>query len=42
MVKERTFNVVLVSKDHGAGVALATTYDSVVHYNGKALHITLH
>jgi hypothetical protein len=41
MVKERIFNVVLVSKDHGAGVDLATTHDSIVHYNGKAVRIAL-
>ena len=41
MIKERIFNVVLVSKDHGAGVGLATQYDSVIHYNGKSVRVAL-
>jgi alpha-D-xyloside xylohydrolase len=41
IMKERTFNVVLVSKDHGAGVDLATQYDSVIHYNGKPVRVAL-
>ena len=39
MLKERTFNVVWVSKDHGAGVATTEKADAVVHYNGKAVTI---
>jgi alpha-D-xyloside xylohydrolase len=42
MLKEHTFNIVEVSRDHGAGVELTTKYDSVVHYNGKAVRIVLH
>ena len=41
MLKERSFNIVLVSKDHGAGVDPATKYDSVVHYSGRAVRIAL-
>jgi len=41
MMKQRIFNVVLVSKDHGAGVDPATTNDSVVHYHGKAVRVVL-
>ena len=41
MLKEHTFNVVTVSKGHGAGVELADRYDSVVHYTGKAMRITI-
>ena len=39
MLKEHTFNIVWVSKDHGAGVDLTNHYDSVVHYSGKALRV---
>ena len=42
MLTEHTFNIVWVSKDHGAGVDLATKYDSVVHYNGKPVRIMAH
>ena len=41
MVKEHTFNIVVVSQNHGAGVELADHYDSVVHYNGNAVRMTL-
>ena len=42
MLKERTFNVVEVSANHGAGVEETKEYDSVVHYNGKAVRIVVH
>ena len=41
MLKEHTFNVVTVSTNHGVGVELANHYDSVVHYTGKTVRITL-
>jgi alpha-D-xyloside xylohydrolase len=41
MLKEHTFNIVMVSRDHGAGVELATQFDSVVHYTGQAIRTTL-
>jgi alpha-D-xyloside xylohydrolase len=41
MLKEHTFNIVMVSRDRGAGVELATQFDSVVHYTGQAIRITL-
>ena len=41
MLKKRSFNIVLVSKDHGAGVDPATKYDSLVHYSGRAVRIAL-
>jgi alpha-D-xyloside xylohydrolase len=41
MLKEHTFNIVMVSRDHGAGVELATQFDSVVHYIGQAIRTTL-
>jgi alpha-D-xyloside xylohydrolase len=42
MLKEHTFNIVEVSRDHGAGVDLTTKFDSVVHYDGKAVRVSLH
>lgn len=41
MLKERTFNVVMVSKNHGVGVDPEATYDSVIHYNGKAVRTAI-
>jgi alpha-D-xyloside xylohydrolase len=40
MLKERTFNVVWVSENHGAGVPVAEHADAVVHYAGKAVSIS--
>ena len=40
VLKERTFNVVWVSYNHGAGVPSAEKPDTVVQYNGKALKIS--
>lgn len=37
----RVFNIVLVSKGHGAGVEEAVNFDSTVHYQGKRLAINL-
>jgi len=39
MLKERTFNVVWVSKDHGAGNSTTEKPDVVVHYTGKAVQV---
>jgi alpha-D-xyloside xylohydrolase len=39
MLQDRTFNIVWVSANHGAGVDLTSKYDSVVHYKGKAVRI---
>jgi alpha-D-xyloside xylohydrolase len=36
MLKERTFNIVFVSPNHGAGIPAAEKPDAVVHYTGKA------
>jgi len=41
MSKEHTFNVVVVSKGHGAGVDIANQFNSVVHYTGKAMQIVV-
>jgi alpha-D-xyloside xylohydrolase len=40
MLRERTFNIVLVGKDHGIGKKLAMTADRVVHYNGEAVSLS--
>ncbi len=41
MVKDRTFNIVWVSKNHGAGLDVTNRYDSVVRYTGKAVRVIL-
>jgi len=41
MLKNRTFNVVLVKEKHGAGVALVDTPDQVVKYDGKEMKIKI-
>jgi len=40
MLKNRTFNIVWVSENHGAGVPLTEKPDAVVHYTGKAMKIS--
>jgi alpha-D-xyloside xylohydrolase len=40
MLKERTFNIVWISKDHGAGIAVTEKPDAVVHYQGDAVKTT--
>lgn len=40
MLKDRTFNVIWVSENHGAGVALTEKPDAVVHYTGKAVKVS--
>jgi alpha-D-xyloside xylohydrolase len=42
MVKERTFNVVWVSENHGAGVPVTDKPDAVVHYTGSAVKVAAH
>ena len=39
MLKERTFNVVWVSANHGAGVSIVEKADMVVHYEGKPIRV---
>ena len=39
MLKERTFRVVFVSPDHGAGMGVEEQADAVVHYTGKAVAV---
>jgi alpha-D-xyloside xylohydrolase len=41
MLKERTFNIVLVGKDHGVGESPVTSPDRVVHYNGDPISLSL-
>jgi alpha-D-xyloside xylohydrolase len=40
MLKERTFNIVWVSQDHGAGIPIAEKPDAIVHYTGKAVKVS--
>ena len=40
MLKERTFNIVWVSENHGAGIPATEKPDAVVHYTGKAVKVT--
>jgi alpha-D-xyloside xylohydrolase len=35
MLKTRTFDIVLVSKGHGAGVEISGSFDKVIHYSGE-------
>jgi alpha-D-xyloside xylohydrolase len=39
MLKERTFNLVLVSSDHGTGVEVTEKADKVVRYDGSERRI---
>lgn len=41
MLKERTFNVVLVNENHGTGVEIVSTPDKVIKYDGTRLRIRL-
>jgi alpha-D-xyloside xylohydrolase len=40
MLKERTFNIVWVSENHGAGISSTEMPDAIVHYNGDAMKIS--
>ena len=39
-LKERTFNVVWVSDNHGAGIPATDKPDAVVHNTGKAVKVS--
>lgn len=39
MVKERTFNVVWVSENHGAGIPVTEEPDAVFRYTGKSVTV---
>ena len=36
MLKERTFKIVWVSSNHGAGIPVTGQPDAIVHYKGSA------
>ncbi len=40
MLENRTFNVMFVGQDHGAGVEAGASPDKVVHYLGKEVSVT--
>jgi alpha-D-xyloside xylohydrolase len=40
MMKARTFNIVWVTENHGAGVSAVEKPDAVVHYDGRALEVS--
>jgi alpha-D-xyloside xylohydrolase len=42
MLKTRTFNVVVVSPDHGTGVDVTNKVDKIVKYDGTETEIVLH
>jgi alpha-D-xyloside xylohydrolase len=41
MLKERTFEIVFVNKDHSIGFSFDPKPDKVVKYNGEALDVRL-
>jgi alpha-D-xyloside xylohydrolase len=41
MLKDRTFNIVIVGKDHGAGIETTDKPDKIVSYNGKQQSIQM-
>jgi alpha-D-xyloside xylohydrolase len=41
MLKQRTFNIVWVSENHGAGIPIAGKPDAVVHYKGDAVKLSM-
>jgi alpha-D-xyloside xylohydrolase len=41
MLKERTVNIVLVSKAHGTGIEITDRFDKVVRYDGKEIKAKL-
>ena len=41
MLKSRTFNVVVVNGEHGAGTDMKTKADKVITYTGKALTVKI-
>ena len=42
MLQQRTFRIVLVRTDHGAGIESTEQADAVVRYSGKETIIPLH
>jgi alpha-D-xyloside xylohydrolase len=41
MIKERTFNIILVSENNGKGIGSVDNYDRVVTYSGKKVTVKL-
>jgi alpha-D-xyloside xylohydrolase len=41
MLKERTFNVVFVGENHGAGVEVSQSADNVVRYSGQPISVVV-
>jgi alpha-D-xyloside xylohydrolase len=41
MLKKRTFRIIRVSKNHGAGVAITEKADAIVPYDGQAVRVSL-
>ena len=41
MLRNRIFNVVIVSKDHGTGVEISSKFDKVIKYRGKEVKIKI-
>jgi alpha-D-xyloside xylohydrolase len=41
MLKKRTFRIIRVSKNHGAGVAITEKADAIVPYDGQAVKVSL-
>ncbi|HSC38197.1 MAG TPA: DUF5110 domain-containing protein, partial [Chitinophagaceae bacterium] len=41
MLQSRTFNIVLVSKNNGAGLGLSSKFNKVIKYSGKTVSVKL-
>ena len=41
MLKQRTFNIVWVSENHGAGIPITGKPDAVLHYKGDAVKLSM-
>jgi hypothetical protein len=40
MLNQRTFNIIWVSENHGAGTSITEQQDAVVHYKGGAVSVS--
>jgi len=41
MIKNRTFNIVLVDNKNGKGVTITSKFNKTITYNGKAISVKL-
>jgi alpha-D-xyloside xylohydrolase len=41
MLKDRTFNVVMVDKDKGTGVEISESFQDIIKYNGRKIKVNL-